>query len=103
MNIIPEKFREQLFEAFTLDEKQGKLFWKKPLSRRVHIGDEAGSLKMLGSQRTRQAVVIKFQGHFWFRARLIFLMVRGYLPDSLDHANGDSTDDRPWNLRPANA
>jgi HNH endonuclease len=101
MHILPENFRDQLFEWFTLDTDQGKLFWKKRPGYRIQIGSEAGSLKITGSQRKRQAVVIKFNGKFWLRSRLIFLIAKGYLPDSLDHINGDSTDDRPVNLRAA--
>jgi hypothetical protein len=83
-----------LQELFTLDAEKGELYWKVSLSDRVKPGALAGRL-----QKSRWVIGINKKEYF--RSRLIFLLVNGWLPREVDHENRNKADDRPSNLRPA--
>ena len=44
---------------------------------------------------------ICFKGKGYYRARLIFLYLYGYMPEEVDHQDNDPLNDRPSNLRAA--
>lgn len=73
---------------------KGKLYWKKKPSRRVNVGDEAGSIN-----NGRRRIKLNDKQHYSYR--LIFLMHHGYLPEFIDHKDGDRLNDKIGNLRPA--
>ncbi len=73
----------------------GKLIWKVDKSTRVKSGTEAGSLLNNGYKR------VKVNGKDYLTHRVIFFMLKGYLPNELDHVNGNKLDNRIENLRPA--
>lgn len=73
----------------------GKLYWKIKSSYRLNIGDEAGYLKSSGY------VAIAYAGKVYRAHRLIYLMFNGVIPKTLDHINGNRSDNRIENLREA--
>jgi len=81
-----------LFETFTYDE--GKLLWKVCRISGL-IGKEAGTVRPRGYRH------IKFQGGYYLRHRLVYLMFTGQQPPVLDHINGIPGDDRIENIQPA--
>lgn len=72
---------------------EGRVFWKKVPSQRVKLNQEAGSLSGNGYWH------IGLLNKSIKRSRLIFFYVHGYLPQVVDHVNGDTQDDRIENLR----
>ena len=83
-----------LHEVFSY--ANGKLYWKiKPYRSPANVGDLAGTNTADGR------VEINYQRKRALRYRLIFLMHTGWCPPMLDHINGDASDDRIENLRPA--
>ena len=78
---------------FSLDP-QGFLVRKVTLASNARAGQKAGSLD-------GDYYKVKIDGKSYLVHRIIFLMVNGYLPDLVDHVNGDTTDNRPCNLREA--
>lgn len=82
---------DELWQIF--EYKEGALFWKKRMSRRVSIGDEAGCRRYDGY------TLLKIRGESHRVHRLIFLMHHGYMPHFIDHINGNRSDNRIENLR----
>jgi hypothetical protein len=78
------------------DYSDGVLYWKIKTERCVKIGQPAGTLdKRTGYHRVR--VDCKFQKAH----RIIFLYHHGYLPDFVDHIDGNKTNNKIENLRGA--
>jgi len=75
--------------------KEGKLHWKIAPAARTKIGDEAGGNSPNGYR------VIAYKGMRFYTHRAIFLMHHGYLPEYIDHINGDNTNNKIENLREA--
>ncbi len=76
------------------DYKDGELYWK--VSRgAAKIGDVAGNVESRGYRRIRKDGKI-YQAH-----RLIFLYHHGYLPEFLDHIDGNPSNNDISNLREA--
>ena len=71
----------------------GVLRWRADTAPRSWRGDIAGNLNNTGY------VVVGTQGKKYLAHRLIFLMHHGYMPDEVDHINGDRSDNRIENLR----
>jgi hypothetical protein len=90
--------RELLDHLF--DYKDGKFFWKNPSKYHKNlVGQEAGTPTM---QNKKFYVNIQINGKKLKRSRLVFFYTHGKFPNPcVDHINGDSTDDRPSNLREA--
>jgi hypothetical protein len=78
------------------DYSDGVLYWKTKTAHCVKIGQPAGTLdKRTGYHRVR--VDSKFQKTH----RVIFLYHHGYLPDFVDHIDGNKTNNKIENLRGA--
>lgn len=85
---------ERCQESFSLLE--GKLIRKTNASPNARKGYEAGWLDPDGYRR------VKLDRVQYLTHRLVFLMYYGYLPEVVDHIDGDTTNNLPENLREAN-
>ena len=85
--------RDLLKELF--EYKDGQLFWKSKPHPRIDISKPAGSMRKDGYVQ----ILIKRKA---YRAhRLVFLMRHGYLPQEIDHIDGNPSNNAIENLRPA--
>lgn len=78
--------------------RDGHLYWKQinPKFKRRKVGDRVGSMHKTGYWCTNyNGTTVKIH-------RIIFLMHHGFLPEEVDHINGDRADNRIENLRAAN-
>ena len=80
---ITQDYVKQLFEY-----RDGELYWKVKYSQRVKIGAKAGALD--GDEYFR----ISINGKRYLNHRLIFLMHHGYLPEYLDHIDGNPSNNK---------
>lgn len=87
-----------LNELFEYDKETGDLIWKEPKANgKVKKGDIAGCVDSHGYIK----IDLNYKKH---RAhRLVFLMHKGYLPKTIDHINGNRSDNRIENLRAVTA
>lgn len=85
--------QQQCLDLF--DYKDGQLYWKVTRNNYVPKGTKAGCLDTKGYLSVR----INRKKHMLHR--VIFLMHKGYLPEYLDHINGNPLDNRIENLREA--
>lgn len=89
---------ERLREVMRYDDETGALYWVKPPSFRVRVGDRVGSVNGL----TRATSI---DGFNISTARATWAVVHGKLPTAkrMVHVNGDKLDERVENLREAGA
>ena len=76
--------------------ENGKLYWRKKVSRKINAGDEAGTFRKTDGYRQIMIASQTYRTH-----RLVYLYHFGYMPEILDHVNQNPTDNRIENLRPA--
>ena len=91
---------QRLFHA---DLISGRLYWTVAPKQHPRLkGTEAGSLRRQSRPNGKRYCYIKINGVAYKRSHIIFCLVHGRFPaPCCDHINGDSTDDRPSNLREA--
>ena len=90
MEITQERVRE-LFDC----REDGSLFWANDTSPRARKGQLAGNMKSDGYLK------IGIGGKRYKRSQLVYLYHFGYIPECVDHINGDTTNDSIDNLRDA--
>ena len=83
--------QQQLHEMF--EYRDGALYWKVCLNNRVAVGSRAGTPHNVGYRSVR------IGGKAYLEHRLIYLMLTGELPRTIDHINGIPDDNRIENLR----
>ena len=88
--VTPEELAE------VLEYKDGELYWKKKVSRKIIPGSKAGST---GSRGYFQ---VRYKSKAYRKARVVWCICHGEWPPKgyeVDHINRDKTDDRIENLR----
>ncbi len=88
-----DDFSDAIRQAFTYDN--GVLRWKVAHGRRGQVGAIAGSKGPCGY------VKIKWNRRHYQAHRLIFAFHHSWLPEEVDHINGNRSDNRIENLRAA--
>ena len=76
----------------------GHLYWRDNRGKRTKAGDEAGGI----AGRYKNYKTVKVDGCIYQLHRIIFLMHRGYLPEQIDHIDGNGLNNDIENLRAAN-
>ena len=88
--------QEYLNKLFDYEPVTGRLFWKKSLSNRVKVGDQAGSYMSNGY------LTVQINKTPWLVHHLIWIIHNDVHPkEHLDHLNGIRNDNRIENLREA--
>lgn len=100
-DIDPSEILAWMRESFVVDDKSGKMVWKRsPNNQTRMLGLEAGCPRRGSGDKFY--VHIKWNGRAIKRGWLIFLWRNGKWPsDCLDHIDGNSTNDSADNLREA--
>ena len=88
--LLNQERMQKLFEY-----KDGSLYWKMKIAKCIKIGAEAGFKQGNGY---RGVVIDK---KIYSLHRIIFLHQHGYLPEIVDHIDGDILNNRIENLRGA--
>lgn len=83
----------RLKELFDYDPETGVFTRKIKTANRTKIGDIAGSENAMGY------LVFMVDGKLQLAHRMAYLYVHGFLPDRVDHIDGDIKNNRTNNLR----
>jgi hypothetical protein len=90
--------------AYTVDFEKGLLFWKDPPPSHAEKRHRLAGFLCRGTGKNKDYWQVRCFGRTFKRGRVIFFMAHGRWPEPmLDHANGDSLDDRLANLRACTA
>ena len=90
--MLTQEKLNQLFEY-----KDGNLYWKEDRHRAKLKGNKAGCIK------DNRYFVTRVDGKLYYNHRLIFMMHYGYMPDYIDHVDGDGFNNKIENLRECTA
>ena len=92
--------QERALQAFDYNPVTGKLFWKVFTSRRVKVGQEAGSLNTSGA--AKGYISVRIDTKLYLAHRVIWLMVHGEWPEQdTDHLDLNRSNNKLSNLRTA--
>lgn len=90
--MITQKYIKELF-----DYKEGRLIYRKSRANgKIKIGTKAGFINKLGYRN------VKIEGKVYLEHRLIYLMHYGYMPEFMDHADCNRSNNILRNLRVCN-
>ena len=76
--------------------RDGHLYWLTPPMNRIKIGDKVGHLHGNGYWNTM------YKKRYYGVHQLVYLIHHGYIPENIDHIDGDPANNKIENLRPAN-
>ena len=85
---------DKLKNAFKYEN--GNLYWKIKSAPRILIGDKAGYLTKRGY------IQIRLDEEFYQAHRIIFAMHHGFMPEFIDHIDGNPSNNLIENLRECN-
>ena len=91
-----EKAQQLALELF--EYRDGNLYRKVATGRNVKVGDLVGNMPNKKGYRK-----VRFCEKTHSVHRIIFLMHHGYIPEQVDHIDGDKLNNKIENLRPATA
>ena len=74
--------------------RDGNLYWKVSLNRRIQLNDKAGTLNKISGRYQIRISNKSYKAH-----RLIFLYHNGYLPEFVDHIDRNPLNNNIENLR----
>jgi len=84
--------QDEVLKRFSYDETTGDLIWKTHRQRPDLIDTVAGS-----THDGRKQIYLNCKKYWAYR--LVWLFHHGYIPDMIDHIDGDPTNNRIENLR----
>jgi hypothetical protein len=94
--------RERIAELLRYDSKTGKLYWRPRSSNRQfsshYAGAEAFTTAIRNGYLTGKIDDVSYAAH-----RVIWKLMTGDEPEAIDHINGNTADNRWFNLRAADA
>lgn len=95
-SVTPPVSLARLKELLSYDPLTGIFTWLECPGRPDHVGRQAGT------RHLKNGILIRISGKLYRAARLAWFYVTGQWPDDLiDHQDGDPTNNRWLNLRPA--
>lgn len=89
LTIMDLKLAQELFQNI-----DGSLYWKSNY-RKSRIGKKAGV------PHSKGYVQVTYKTKLYMEHRIVFLMHYGYVPQLIDHINGNKADNKILNLREA--
>jgi hypothetical protein len=90
--------QEEVCRRFNYEPESGYLVWKWQDDRPNNInGRFAGQI---AGSPCNHGLHVSIMGRTYLAHRLIWLYVHGYMPEYIDHRNGNNIDNRLTNLRP---
>lgn len=86
--------QQQVLELF--EYRDGNLYWKVSTTNSITVGQIAGTATNDAGYK-----IVGIGGKTYRAHRIIFLYHHGYIPNKIDHIDGDRSNNKIENLRPA--